>query len=194
MQPGRRRRRGGRLASGNEGAVGRRRAVPAALDALARELTDVGHGVRPVGLAAMSSLRLEKGYRDLGVDIDNTDNPLEAGLGFAVRLAKGDFLGRAALLRQKEAGTTRTLCAITLDDPDRVVMGKEPILDGDRVLGYVTSAAYGYTIGRGIAYGYLPISHAAQGTAVQIEFFGERLAATVAREPLYDPEGLRLKG
>ncbi len=151
-------------------------------------------GITAAGGGAFESLRLEKGYRFWGQDIHADYTPLEAGLGFAVRLSKGDFLGRAALIRQKEAGLTRKLCVITLDDPDRVVMGKEPILAGNQVLGYVTSAAYGYTIGKGIAYGYLPISHAAVGTAVQIEFFGERHAATVAREPLYDPEGLRLKG
>jgi dimethylglycine oxidase len=151
-------------------------------------------GITAAGGAAFESLRLEKGYRFWGQDIHADYTPLEAGLGFAVRLAKGDFLGRDALLRQKEAGLTRKLCAVTLDDPDRVVMGKEPIMDGDHVIGYVTSAAYGYTIGRGIVYGYLPLSHAAQDTAVHIEFFGEPLAATVAREPLYDPEGLRLKG
>ncbi|HXT37497.1 MAG TPA: glycine cleavage T C-terminal barrel domain-containing protein, partial [Chloroflexota bacterium] len=146
------------------------------------------------GGAAFESLRLEKGYRLWGQDIHTDYTPLEAGLGFAIRVGKGEFLGREAVIRQKEAGITRKLCPITLDDPERVVMGKEPILDGNRVLGYVTSAAYGHTIGRGIAYGYLPLSHAGEGTPLTIEFFGERLAATVAREPLYDPEGARLKG
>lgn len=150
-------------------------------------------GIVAAGGAAFESLRLEMGYRFWGQGMHADYTPLEAGLGFAVRLAKGDFLGRDALLRQKEVGISRKLCALTLDDPERVVLGKEPILDGDRVLGYVTSAVYGYTIGRGIAYGYLPLSHAAEGTAVAIEFFGEPLAATVTREPLYDPEGLRLR-
>jgi glycine cleavage system aminomethyltransferase T len=74
-----------------------------------------------------------------------------------------------------------------------VVLGKEPILDGERVLGYVTSANYGYTVGRGIAYGYLPPSHAAPGTPLEIEYFGGRYPATVSREPLYDSKGLRLR-
>jgi len=151
-------------------------------------------GITAAGGAAFESLRLEKGYRLWGQDIHTDYTPLEAGLGFAVRVGKGEFLGREAVIHQKETGITRKLCPITLDDSERVVMGKEPILNGDRVLGYVTSAAYGHTIGRGIAYGYLPISHADEGTPVTIEFFGERLAATVAREPLYDPEGARLKG
>jgi glycine cleavage system aminomethyltransferase T len=72
-------------------------------------------------------------------------------------------------------------------------MGMEPIVDGDRILGHVTSANYGYTVGCGIAYGYLPLSHAAPGTSVEIEYFSERYRATVSDEPLYDPKGLRLR-
>ena len=82
---------------------------------------------------------------------------------------------------------------MTLDDPNCVVVGKEPILDGDRVLGYATSANYGHSIGRGIVYGYLPIDYAAAGTNVDVLYFGERLQATVANEPLYDPDGRRVK-
>ena len=72
-------------------------------------------------------------------------------------------------------------------------MGKEPILDGDRVLGYVTSANYGHSIGRGIAYGYLPISHAEVGVKLDVLYFGERLPATETNDPLYDPDGRRMK-
>ena len=151
------------------------------------------YGVTAAGGAAFESLRLEKGYRLWGVDIHPDYNPLEAGLGFAVRFKKGDFLGREALLRVKEQGLTRKLCALTFDDPRAVTLGKEPILDGERTLGYVTSAAYGYTVGKSIAYGYLPIACAEEGTRVEVEYFGRRYAATVAREPLYDPEGAKLR-
>jgi glycine cleavage system aminomethyltransferase T len=82
---------------------------------------------------------------------------------------------------------------MTLDDPERVVMGKEPVWAEDRVVGYVTSAGYGYSVGRGIAYGYLPSALAREGAAVEIEYLGERLAATVAAEPLVDPKGERLR-
>ena len=82
---------------------------------------------------------------------------------------------------------------MTLDDPNAVVTGKEPIMDGNRVLGYVTSANYGHSIGRGIVYGYLPTSHTEVGTSVDILYFGERLQATVAKEPLYDPRGDKMK-
>ena len=106
---------------------------------------------------------------------------------------KGDFIGRDALTEFRVQGNTRQLCCMTLDDPDAVVMGKEPIMDADRVLGYVTSANYGHTIGRGIVYGYLPTDYAEVGTGVDILYFGERLLATVAREPLYDPRGTKMK-
>nr|MDQ6909011.1 sarcosine dehydrogenase [Chloroflexota bacterium] len=150
-------------------------------------------GIIAAGGGAFDSLRLEKGYRLWGADIHTEYTPYEAGIGFAVNLKKGDFLGRDALLRSKTEGIARTLCCLTLDDPRIVVMGKEPILDGDRVLGYVTSANYGYSVGRSIAYGYLPVADATPGTAVTIQFFGTRHAATVAREPLYDPKNARMK-
>ena len=82
---------------------------------------------------------------------------------------------------------------MTLDDPDEVVLGKEPILHGDDVLGYVSSAGYGYSIGRGIAYGYLPGEHSEVGTKLDVLYFGERRRVTVTTEPLYDPTMERLK-
>ena len=153
---------------------------------------------RPLGLiaaggGAFDSLRLEKGYRFWGNDIHTEYNPYEAGLGFAVRMRKGDFIGKQALGESRAQGLTRRLCCMTLDDRGSVVMGKEPVLDGERVLGYVTSANYGHSIGRGIVYGYLPLSHAEAGTTVDVLYFCERLQATVANEPLYDPHGRRMK-
>ena len=150
-------------------------------------------GLIAAGGGAFDSLRLEKGYRLWGQDIHTEYNPYEAGIGFAVRLDKGDFIGRDALGKTRPQGPTRRLCCMTLNDPDAVVMGKEPIMDGGRVLGYVTSANYGHSVGRGIVYGYLPMDYAELGTSVDILYFGERLAATVAREPLYDPHGRRMK-
>jgi dimethylglycine oxidase len=96
-------------------------------------------------------------------------------------------------VRSKAEGIARRLCCLTLDDPRVVVMGKEPILSGDHLLGYVTSANYGYAVGASIAYGYLPAAYATPGTPVTIQFFGTRYPATVAREPLYDPTNARLK-
>ena len=150
-------------------------------------------GVIAAGGGAFDSLRLEKGYRLWGNDIHTEYTPYEAGIGFAVKLRSGDFVGRDALVKLRSQGLTRKLCCMTLDDPSAVVMGKEPILDGDRVVSYVTSAGYGHSIGRGIVYGYLPMSHSDEGTSVDVLYFGNRIPATVAREPLYDPKGGKMK-
>jgi glycine cleavage system aminomethyltransferase T len=161
-------------------------------------------GVAPLGGGAFDSLRLEKGYRLWGADIHSEYNPYEAGLGFAVRLNKGDFIGREALLRIKELGVDRKLCCMTFDDPAVAVMGKEPIFalspspargegQAGGILGYVSSANYGYTVGKSIIYGYLPLEFATEGSAVEVQYFGRRHRATVSREPLYDPAMTRLK-
>ncbi|NKB66023.1 MAG: FAD-dependent oxidoreductase [Candidatus Latescibacteria bacterium] len=158
-------------------------------------LWDAGrvYSIIALGSGAFDSLRLEKGYRLWGTDIHGDYNPLEAGLERTVRLDKDDFVGRQALLGAKEAGIKKRLCCMTLDRPDAVLLGKEPILGGDETLGYVTSADCGYSVGRFIAYGYLPLAWAAPGTKIEIEYFGERYKATVAAEPLFDPPGKRLK-
>jgi glycine cleavage system aminomethyltransferase T len=151
------------------------------------------HGLTPCGGAAYDSLRLEKGYRLWGQDIHEEHDPWEAGLGFAVKLGKGDFLGRDAAAAAKDA-VTRRLCCLTMDDPRIVLLSKEPLLDEDgRVLGHVTSAGYGATIGESIAYGYLPVALAEPGARVGIWCEGAVNGATVAAEPLYDPRMDRLR-
>jgi glycine cleavage system aminomethyltransferase T len=135
------------------------------------------------GMGAFDSLRLEKGYRLWGADIHTEYNNYEAGLEFIVKPNKGDFIGRDALLQIKDHGINRKLSCMVLDD-GKVVMGKEPILDGERVLGYVTSANYGYTVGKGIVYGYLPLEYAMEGKKVDVYYFGKRYGARVVKEPL----------
>jgi dimethylglycine oxidase len=152
-----------------------------------------GHGLVAAGLGAFDTLRLEKGYRLWGQDIHAEYDPLEAGIGFAVRWAK-DFQGKPALEAARERGVARRLRPMLLDDPAAVVLGKEPIRAGGKVVGHVTSAGYGYTVGRCIVYGYLPVELADEGTKVEVEYFDRRYAATVASEPLVDPKGERLKG
>ena len=151
------------------------------------------HGIVAAGGGAFDSLRLEKGYRLWGQDIHTEHDPFEAGLGFAVRMDKGEFQGREALQRKLDRGPAEKLACMTFDDPTSVVMGKEPIWHDGRVVSYVTSAAYGYSVGRGIVYGYLPVDLAVEGTPVEVEYFGDRLAATVVAEPLWDPKGERLR-
>jgi glycine cleavage system T protein len=151
------------------------------------------HGMVAAGGGAFDSLRLEKGYRLWGQDISTEHDPFEAGLGFVVRMDKRDFQGKPALERIIEFGSPNRLSCMVLDDPAAVVMGKEPVWSGERPVSYVTSAAYGYTFGRQIAYGYLPVELAAEGTLLEIEYFGERLPARVAADPLIDPKGERLR-
>ncbi|MEL6148072.1 MAG: aminomethyltransferase family protein, partial [Chloroflexota bacterium] len=155
------------------------------------------HNIIAVGGGAFDSLRLEKGYRLWGADIHTEYNPYEAGIGWAVRMKKGDFLGRDALVKIKADGVKKKLTCMTLDDPTAVVMGKEPIYSNGTngtPLGYVTSANYGYCVGSGIVYGYLPVEHTEPGTKVTVEYFGKRYDATVRDEPLFDADMARLKG
>lgn len=151
-------------------------------------------GFVAAGRGAFEGLRLEKGYRMWGVDMTNEHDPYEAGLGFAVKPEKGDFIGRDAVLRRREEGPRRRLCCLLLDDPRAVVMGSEPVYAEGSPAGYVTSAGYGYSIGRSIAYAWLPPALAEAGQRVEIEYFGRRYGAAVAEEPLFDPAMKRMKG
>ena len=150
-------------------------------------------GVVPVGTAAFNSLRVEKGYRFAGVDMHTEYSPVEAGLGFTVNLSKSSFIGREAALREREAGPSRRLCCLVLDDPDAAPLGYEPLLAGEDAVGYVTSADFGYSIGQSIAYGYLPVGIADPGSRVEVQIFDQRIGATVSEEPLFDPRGERLR-
>lgn len=149
-------------------------------------------GVVAAGRSAFNSLRLEKGYRSWGTDMTTEHDPYEAGLGFAVRMDRGDFVGRAALEGRGPHSITRRLACLTLDDPASIVLGKEPVYLDGRAAGYVTSAAYGYTVEMSIAYAWLPAS-AVPGTRVEVEYLGQRLPAVVAAEPLFDPEMAKIR-
>jgi glycine cleavage system aminomethyltransferase T len=151
------------------------------------------HGLTPGGYRAIDSLRLEKGYRVWGADVTPDEHPFQAGLGFAVKLDKGEFIGREALIRAREAGGSARLCCLVLDDPHSVALSNEPVRVDGRVVGRVTSGGYGYTVGASIAYAYLPPEHAAAETDVAVEIFGEWVGGRVASEPLYDPEGARVR-
>ncbi|WP_439657212.1 GcvT family protein [Lentzea sp. HUAS TT2] len=151
------------------------------------------HGVIAAGRSAFTSMRLEKGYRSWGTDVTTEHDPFEAGLGFAVRMNKGYFHGRRALEGRSEETVSRKLTCLTIDDDHQVVMGSEPVFAGGVPVGYVTSAARGYSIGKNIAYAWLPADVAVAGTRVEIEYFGERVPAVVAAEPLFDPEMKRIR-
>jgi aminomethyltransferase len=149
------------------------------------------YDIMGAGVGAMDSMRVEKGYRLWGEDVHTEHTPYEAGIGFAVDLDT-DFIGKEALVESKEAGLDQQIACLTLDDPEAVVMTDKPILDGEEVLGYTYSAEYGYTVGRGVVYTYLPAEYAEPGVELQIRHEGARYDATVREEPLFDPENERL--
>ncbi len=153
----------------------------------------VSEGMVAAGYKALDTLRLEKGYRYWSSEIGPDYNPFEAGLGFAVKLDKPDFLGKQALLQIKEKGLTRKLVCLRIADDRTIALGKEPIWTGDRVIGWVASGGYGYSVKMSIAYAYLPIEYTRPGTQLFIEFFGEPVQAEVVSSPLWDPKGERIR-
>ena len=155
-------------------------------------------GLRHAGYHAMDSLRLEKGYRSWGHDIGGDDTPLEAGLGFAVSFKKSGFVGRDALLRQRETLLPRRLVMFTLDDPDPLLLGDEPIYRDGALVGRITSGAFGHTLGRSVGMGY--VAHAdgvdeafLQAGRWELEIATERFPATAQLEPPYDPKSTRVR-
>jgi 4-methylaminobutanoate oxidase (formaldehyde-forming) len=147
-------------------------------------------GVTPGGYRAIESLRLEKGYRAWASDLTAETTPFEAGLGFAVKMDKGEFIGREALER---ADPRQKLACIVLDDPRAVALGSEPVRQDDEIVGRVTSGGYGYAVGASIAYAYMPVELAEPGTKVAIDIFGDWIDGEVRADPLYDPKGERIR-
>lgn len=150
------------------------------------------HGVIAGGRVAFNALRLEKGFRSWGTDMTTEHDPYEAGLGFAVKADKQGYVGQTALEGCSKESPARRLCCVTVDDGKSMVLGKEPVFYEGQVVGYVTSAAFGYTVGKPIAYAYLP-STVTEGQTVELEYFSKRIRATVRPEPLYDPKMTRLR-
>ncbi|KAL1599792.1 hypothetical protein SLS60_007597 [Paraconiothyrium brasiliense] len=149
------------------------------------------HGIIAAGRAALNSLRLEKGYRTYGADMGTEHDPLEAGVVSAVDLKKkDDFVGKAGLSRRPKTPSRRLRC-LAINDGLSMVLGKEPVFYKGKAAGYITTAAFGFTVGRPIAYAWLP-SSVNLGETVEAEYFGRRVAATVVAEPLYDPQNSRL--
>ncbi len=148
------------------------------------------HGLIAGGYRAIDSMRLEKGYRVWAADITPEDTPYEAGLGFCVKKDRA-FSGSSALAEATEP--SRRLRCLVLEDPRSVALGNEPVRVGGEILGRVTSGGYGYTVGRSIAYAYLP-AEIGVGTPVEVDIFGEWVGGEVAAEPLFDPSGERVRG
>ena len=156
-------------------------------------------GMKDAGYRAIETLRLEKGYRAWAADISPDHTPLEAGLGWACKLRKDiRFRGRPALEAQKHAGVKRMFAAFTTDDPDIVVPARSTIYRNGERVGYLSSAGFGYTIGKWIGYGYVRSASAIDADfvlagAYELEVATHRLACQVSLEPLYDPKGERTK-
>jgi dimethylglycine dehydrogenase len=159
-------------------------------------LMDAGRGLGLVdfGLRAMDSLRLEKGYRAWGADINTEVTPLEAGLARFVAFDKGDFIGGAALLAQRQAGVRKRLATLEVDALDADCHGNEAVWAGsppERIVGITTSGGYAHWVGKSLAVAYLDADQAAVGTRLTVEILGERRPAVVVPEPLFDPQNRR---
>jgi len=158
------------------------------------------HGLVNAGYRAIESLRLEKGYRAWGADIGPDHSPPMAGLGWAVKLGKDiPFLGRDALVEQAEKPLPRLLAGFTADDPDVVLLGRETIYRNGRRCGWLSSAGFGYNVGRSLGYGYVRnpdgVDEAyVMAGAYELEVATERVPAQPFLKPLYDPGNTRVRG
>src|SRR5262245_2624179 len=157
-------------------------------------------GLRHAGLKALASLRMEKGYRDYGHDIDNTDSVLEAGLGFAVDLAKPDgFIGRNAVVARKAEGPlTRRLVQVLAKDPEPLMYHAEPVYRAGKPVGYVRAASYGHTLGGAVGLVMVDAGEAVNQAYLdsaewEVEIAGQLYPAVASLRPLYDPQMLRVK-
>lgn len=151
------------------------------------------HGIIAAGRGAFNSLRLEKGYRLWGTDVTPEHHPFESGLGFSIAKDKTGFVGADAVDVLRNKSSERALRCLTIDDGTSMVLGKEPVFVNGAPAGYVTSAAYGYTVRTPLAYAWLPAT-TVEGDHVEIEYFGRKIPATVAADPLFDPKMERLRG
>jgi 4-methylaminobutanoate oxidase (formaldehyde-forming) len=190
------------------GELGYELYVPAA-DALAVydavQAAGAEHGLAPVGLKALSSLRMEKAYRDFGHDIDNTDCPLEAGLGFALALDKpGGFIGRDAVMARKKAnaeagGMARRIVQVRLLDPEPLLYHAEIVLRDGKPVGYVRAGSYGWTLGSAVGLamveggGEVVIPDWLAAGSWEVDVAGARHPAEVSLRPMYDPTSARVR-
>ncbi|MCP4298727.1 MAG: FAD-dependent oxidoreductase [Proteobacteria bacterium] len=149
--------------------------------------------IRPCGYYSIDSLRLEKGYLYWGSDLTAKDDPLSAGLGFAVKTRKGNFIGRDAIIKIKEKGLQRKMCTLVLNTDNCSIYGGEAVFSQGEAIGRIRTGGYGYTVDKNIAFSYLPIEWSQPGTELEVESFGERVSMQVVKGPLYDPKGEKIR-
>jgi glycine cleavage system aminomethyltransferase T len=149
------------------------------------------------GIHALDSCRIEKGYRHFGHDITDEDHVLEAGLGFAVKTGKADFIGREAVLRKKEAGLSRRMVQFLVRDPAAMLYHNEAIVRDGVIVGPITSGNYGHHLGGTVGLGYVPCTGQSEadvlGSVYEIEIAGRRFAAEASLAPMYDPKSERIR-
>ena len=155
------------------------------------------HGLKLCGMHVMDSCRSEKAFRHFGHDITCEDHVVEAGLGFAVKTAKPDFIGRDAVLRKKDEGLEKRLVQFLLQDPEPLVYHNEPILRDGQIVGYLSSGSYGHHLGGAVGLGYVPCKGESAAdvlaSSYEIDVAGTRVKAKASLKPLYDPTSERVK-
>ena len=165
-----------------------------------REIMAAGDplGLRLCGMHMMDCARIEKGFRHFGHDITSEDHVLEAGLGFAVATGKADFIGRDAVLAKRDKGLDKRLVQFRLTDPEPLLYHNEPILRDGRIVGHLSSGAYGHHLGGAIGMGYVPCPGETVADLLasgwEIDVAGVRVRAEAALKPMYDPKGERVRG
>ena len=149
------------------------------------------------GMHMMDGCRMEKGFRHFGHDITCEDHVLEAGLGFAVKTDKPNFIGRAAVLTKRQAGLETRLVQFKLTDPEPMVYHNEPILRDGEIVGYLSSGAYGHHLGAAIGLGYVPCKGETPAQVLasryEIDVAGVKVRAEASLRPMYDPTSQRMK-
>ncbi|WP_101067567.1 GcvT family protein [Roseovarius salinarum] len=155
------------------------------------------HGLKPCGLHAMDSCRIEKGFRHFGHDITCEDHVLEAGLGFAVKTGKPDFIGRDAVLRKREEGLRHRMVQFRLTEPEPLLYHNEPLIRDGRIVGYLTSGNYGHFLGGAVGLGYVPCAgetaEEVLASSYEIDVAGRRVPAEASLKPMHDPRAARMK-
>ena len=149
------------------------------------------------GLHALDSCRIEKAFRHFGHDITDEDHVLEAGLGFAVRTEKPNFIGREAVLRRREEGLSRRLLQFRLEDAGAMLFHNEAVVRDGEIVSIITSANYGHALGGAVGLGYVPcVGQSAQevlASRFEVEIAGVRHAAVASLRPMYDPKAERVR-
>ncbi len=155
------------------------------------------HGLKLCGMHVMDCCRIEKAFRHFGHDITSEDHVLEAGLGFAVKTDKPDFVGRDAVLRKRESGLDKRLLQFRLTDPEPLLYHNEPILRDGKIVGHTSSGAYGHHLGGAICMGYIPCkgqsAEEVLASTYEVDVMGRRYKAEASLRPMYDPKGERTK-